>query len=143
MGVGAACPTHYELLACLGHLWGVWGQVAPVLSPWWDQSQKEHSEAHCEVSMSGGSPYMINEPRQGRPNFRELRPGPLAPWRQQQPKAGQGPRTHLLSKSGVDTTIWFCCLSRSVAYKLFSAACSKEAPAPVLSVDKLGGASGL
>ena len=83
MGVGAACPTHYELLACLGHLWGVWGQVAPVLSPWWDQSQKEHSEAQCEVSMSRGSPYMINEPHQGRLNFRELRPWPLAPWRQQ------------------------------------------------------------
>lgn len=54
-----------------------------VLSPWWDQSQKEHSEAQCEVNMNGGSPYMINEPHQGRLNFRELRAGPLAPWRQQ------------------------------------------------------------
>lgn len=54
-----------------------------VLSPWWDQSQKEHSEAQCEVNMNGDSPYMINEPHQGRLNFRELRAGPLAPWRQQ------------------------------------------------------------
>ena len=82
MGVGAACPTHYELLACWGHLWGV-AKPMGVLSPWWDQSQKEHSEAQCEVNMNGGSPYMINEPHQGRLNFRELRAGPLAPWRQQ------------------------------------------------------------
>lgn len=86
---------------------------------------------------------MINEPHQGRLNFRELRAGPLAPWRQQQPKAGGGPRTHLLSTSGVDTTIWFCHLSRLAAYNLFPAACSKEVPALVLSVDVLGGACGL
>ena len=40
MGTGASCLIHCDLLAGLGHLWGVWWQVAPVLSPWWDQSQK-------------------------------------------------------------------------------------------------------
>lgn len=69
---------------------------------------------------------MVSEPHQGRQNFRELRAGPLAPWRQQQPEAGRGPRTHPLSASGVGTTIWFCHLSRLVGVQPVSSCLFKR-----------------
>ena len=49
MGTGASCLIHCDLLAGLGHLWGVWWQVAPVLNQPMVGSEPERSILRLSV----------------------------------------------------------------------------------------------